>query len=94
MAGSQAATRAGLRVLAIDSDTGREAWGALLNRGDLSIDEQVQQGAGEIVEAVRTGGDAALLDAVRRYDGYEIAADATVASLRLVRSQPDDRDRQ
>ena len=60
-----------LRVLAAGSSAGRERLELLDRRGRGGIAAEIRQAAADIVDRVRTGGDAALLDAVRRFDGYE-----------------------
>lgn len=69
-----------LEVLAVDSRAGRERLELLDRRGRSGVAAGVRQAAVEIVESVRGGGDAALLDAVRRFDGFEAPS---AASLRL-----------
>ena len=69
-----------LEVLAVDSRAGRERLELLDRRGRSGVAAGIRQAAGEIVDGVRGGGDAALLDAVRRFDGFEASS---AASLRL-----------
>jgi histidinol dehydrogenase len=51
---------------------GQRALDRLLRRGELVLDQRTRDGAREIVEAVRTGGDAALLEAVKKFDGVAV----------------------
>jgi len=51
---------------------GQKALDRLLRRGELVLDQRTRDGAREIVEAVRTGGDAALLEAVKKFDGVAV----------------------
>ncbi len=76
-----------LRVLAAGSSAGREHLDLLDRRGRGGIAAEIRQAAAEIVERVRAGGDAALLEAVRRFDGHDAPS---VAALRFasVRSRP------
>lgn len=76
-----------LRVFAAGSSAGRERLELLGRRGRGGIAAEIRQAAAEIVERVRTGGDAALLEAVRHFDGHDAPS---AASLRLVgaRSRP------
>ncbi|MYA06873.1 MAG: histidinol dehydrogenase [Holophagales bacterium] len=60
-----------LRVLDAGSFAGRERLELLDRRGRGGIAAEIRQAAAEIVDQVRAGGDAALLEAVRRFDGYE-----------------------
>lgn len=69
-----------LRVLAAGSSAGRERLEHLGRRGRGGIEAEIRQAAAEIVDRVRAGGDAALLEAVRRFDGYEAG---TTGLLRL-----------
>ena len=69
-----------LEVLAVDSRAGRERLELLDRRGRSGVAAGIRQAAGELVDGVRGGGDAALLDAVRRFDGFEASS---AASLRL-----------
>ncbi|MCY3928534.1 MAG: histidinol dehydrogenase [Acidobacteria bacterium] len=69
-----------LEVLAVDSRAGRERLALLDRRGRSDVAAGIRQAAGEIVDGVRRGGDAALLDAVRCFDGFEASS---AASLRL-----------
>lgn len=86
-----------LRVLKADSRAGRKALGRLTRRGEMVIDPRTVRRAGRIVDRVRRKGDAALLDAVRRLDGWKADSAAELA-LPKAASQPDhdhavDRDR-
>ena len=69
-----------LRVLAIGSPAGRERLEVLDRRGRGGIAAAIRRDAAEIVERVRAGGDAALLEAVRRFDGHD---SPSAAALRL-----------
>ncbi len=71
---------AALRVLAAGSRAGRRRIDRLAARGREVLDPKTVRAAERIVRRVRSGGDRALLDAVRRFDGQ--AAEA-VADLRL-----------
>jgi histidinol dehydrogenase len=71
---------AALRVLAASSRAGRQAVDRLARRGASVLGAKVMSQAGAIVAAVRRGGDAALLAAVERYDGF---AAGSVADLAL-----------
>jgi len=76
-----------LRVLAAGSSAGREHLELLDRRGRGGVAAGIRQAAAEIADSVRAGGDAALLQAVRRFDGFEaLSADA----LRLAPSPPTD----
>lgn len=77
---TEVGSNAALEVLAVDSRAGRERLELLDRRGRGGIAAGIRQAAGEIVESVRDGGDGALLDAVRRFDGFEARS---AASLRL-----------
>lgn len=68
----RAASMAGARRLA-----------RLTGRGAEVLDRAVERTAARLVRAVRRGGDAALLDAVRRFDDPGLPADAPAAALRL-----------
>ena len=57
-----------LRILRSDSRQGRKLLERLARRGEDLLDAEILGRAGKIVEAVRRGGDRALLKAVRRYD--------------------------
>ena len=69
-----------LNIVKADSRQGRKILDRLRNRGDELLDSRTVEGAGRIVEAVRRGGDKALLKAVRNYDG---AKARKVEELRL-----------
>ena len=69
-----------LDVVRLDSPRGRERVAALTARGGAVLDAELTRRAAEIVERVRSEGDAALVDCVRRYDG---GTAATAAGLRL-----------
>ncbi len=69
-----------LRVLAAGSSAGRERLELLDRRGSGGIAAEIRQAAAEIVDQVRAGGDAALLEAVRRFDGHDVSS---AAALRL-----------
>ena len=74
-----------MQVLAADSRAGRQRLELLDRRGRGGVAAEIRSAAAEIVDGVRGGGDAALLEAVRRFDGF----DAALASdLRLDRSLP------
>ena len=74
-----------LRVLAAGSSAGRERLELLDRRGRGGIAAEIRQAAAEIVDRVRTGGEAALLEAVRRFDGYDAPS---AAVLRLDDDRP------
>lgn len=83
-------TKAGgsaIRVLAAGSSAGRERLELLDRRGHGGVAAEIRRTAAGIVDRVRAGGDEALLEAVRRFDGFEApSADA----LRLAPGrQPD-----
>ncbi len=88
-----ASVRSGvLRVLAAGGPAGRERLELLDRRGRGGIAAEIRQTAAEIVDCVRAGGDAALLEAVARFDGYqaETADSATVErAARWVRGSSD-----
>ncbi len=76
-----------LRVVAAGSSAGREHLELLDRRGRGGVAAEIRRRAAGIVDGVRAGGDAALLDAVRRFDGFEAPS---AAALRLARDpQPD-----
>jgi histidinol dehydrogenase len=58
-----------LRIHRAGSRAGARALDRLAARGTATVDRRVTAGARRIVEAVRRGGDRALLDAVARLDG-------------------------
>ena len=69
-----------LRVLAAGSSAGRERLELLDRRGRGGVGAEIRRTAAGIVDRVRSGGDAALLEAVRRFDGFEAPS---AAALRL-----------
>ena len=69
-----------LRVLPVGSPAGRERLRLLDRRGRGGIAAEIRRAAAEIVDRVRAGGDAALLEAVRRFDGHD---SPSAAALRL-----------
>ncbi len=69
-----------LRVLAAGSPAGRERLARLDRRGRGGSAAELRQAAAEIVDRVRAGGDTALLEAVRRFDGVD---PPSAAALRL-----------
>lgn len=88
--------RKALAVLGAGSRAGRRRLARLAGRRSSVLDAKTVRAAAKIVAAVRKGGDAALLDYVRRLDGY---AAASVAELELTPSEvgahvpgPDDRE--
>ena len=76
-----------LNIVRADSRKGRKLMERLRHRGDDLLDGRVVEGADRIVEAVRLGGDKALLKAVRKYDKGAVRA---VAKLRLDSADGDD----
>ncbi len=60
-----------LRVLTVDSRAGRKRLERLDRRGRGGIAAEIRHAAARIVERVRADGDGPLLDAVRRFDGFE-----------------------
>lgn len=60
-----------LRVLKADSRAGRKRLDRLTRRGEVVLDPRTVRRAGRIVDRVRRKGDGALLDAVRRLDGWK-----------------------
>jgi histidinol dehydrogenase len=64
-------TRRCLTVLDADSRAGRRRIAELEERGAAVLDGRIVRRAAKIVEAVRRGGDRALLDLARRLDGAE-----------------------
>ena len=56
------------KIVSADSRRGRRLIDGLERRGATVLDPKVTERAGHIVDAVRHGGDRALLKAVRRYD--------------------------
>lgn len=72
-----------LRVLDADGRGGRRRIERLAARGREVLDRKTVRAARRIVEAVRKGGDRALLEHVRRLDGHEARS---VAELELGRS--------
>ena len=74
-----------LRVLAADSRAGRERLGLLDRRGRGGIAAEIRRAAAEIIGGVRSGGDAALLEAVRRFDGFDAPS---AGALRLDGARP------
>jgi histidinol dehydrogenase len=69
-----------LAVASADSSRGRKAIERLVGRGRQVLDRKTLRAAERIVNAVRTGGDAALLGLARELDG---AGASTVEGLRL-----------
>ena len=63
-----------LRVLAAESRAGLERLDLLVRRGRGGIAAGIRQAAAEIVDAVRGGGDGFLLEAVRRFDGFDASS--------------------
>ena len=63
-----------LRPLRIGSDDFAARLNHLRDRAEVSLDDEVMASAKEIVISIRTGGDAALVDAVERYDGFNAAS--------------------
>ncbi len=74
-----------LQVLAADSRAGRERLGLLDRRGRGGVAAEIGHAAAEIVDGVRSGGDAALLEAVRRFDGFDAPS---AGALRLDGARP------
>ena len=74
-----------LRVLAAGSFAGRERLELLGRRGRGGLAVEIRQTVAEIVDRVRAGGDAALLEAVRRFDGHDAPS---AAALRLAGDRP------
>ena len=74
-----------LRVLAAGSFAGRERLELLDRRGRGGVAAEIRQSSAEIVDRVRAGGDAALLEAVRRFDGHDAPS---AAALRLAGDRP------
>ncbi|HVS16195.1 MAG TPA: histidinol dehydrogenase [Thermoanaerobaculia bacterium] len=68
-----------LRIHRVGSRAGERALERIAARGAATVHRRVMTGARKIVEAVRRGGDRALLDAVARLDGL---AAGDVAALR------------
>jgi histidinol dehydrogenase len=60
-----------LRVLRLDSAAGRRALDRFERRAGRVLDAATLRGAARIVQQVRRGGDAALLELARRLDGAE-----------------------
>jgi histidinol dehydrogenase len=71
-----------LNVVNADSRGGRRRIERLAARGREVLDRKTVRAARRIVEAVRKGGDRALLEHVRRLDGHDAAS---VAELELTR---------
>lgn len=74
-----------LQVLAADSRAGRERLELLDRRGRGGIAAEIGHAAAEIIGRVRSGGDAALLEAVRRFDGFDAPS---AGALRLDDASP------
>ncbi|MCB1054062.1 MAG: histidinol dehydrogenase [Acidobacteria bacterium] len=75
-----------LKIFGVKTLRGRRALDRLLGRGALVYDRRIERKVERIVRDIRRGGDRALLEAVRRYDGFEAA---TVADLGLVATTSD-----
>ncbi|MEM7583110.1 MAG: histidinol dehydrogenase [Acidobacteriota bacterium] len=60
-----------IKILDASSRRGRRLLDQLQDRGDAMLSGEVLASAAKIVDAVRQGGDRALLKAVRRYDGFK-----------------------
>ncbi len=69
-----------LEIRALGSRRGRKTLERLCRRGEALLDARVLARAGRIVEAVRRGGDRALLKAVRRHDRWPARS---IGELRL-----------
>lgn len=77
----------GLRVLAAESLAGRRLRRRIAERLATVLDPKVEKAVRRIVAGVRKGGDGALLEAARTYDGF---TGESVAGLRLA-PLPEDR---
>ncbi len=75
-----------MRVLVDGTQEAGERLVALDRRGRGGIAAEIRRAASNLVERVREGGEAALLEAVRRHDGYEASS---VSQLRLDGRGPD-----
>jgi len=62
------------KIVKASSRQGQKLLEKLTHRGEGLLDEAFVERAARIVEAVRRGGDAALVRAVRRYDGVRLAS--------------------
>jgi histidinol dehydrogenase len=62
-----------LKILGADTRGGRRALDRLVRRGDEILDSRILRQTERLVRAVRKKGDAALLDAVRRFDGVAVS---------------------
>ncbi len=69
-----------LNIVRADSRAGRKLRDRLRRRGEGLLDPRFLGRARRLVEAVRSGGDRALLKAVRRHDGAEVRE---IGALRL-----------
>ena len=73
-----------LRIVHSDRPAGRSLRRRIALRLATVLDTRVEKTARRIVAAIRKGGDAALLDAARAFDGFDGRAGAsTMADLRL-----------
>jgi histidinol dehydrogenase len=82
-----------LRVLKADSRAGRKALARLTRRADAVLDPATGRRARKIVDRIRRKGDRALLDAVRRLDGFASESVAELEWSAREGSEPVDRDR-
>ena len=71
-----------LRIVRAEMPGGRRLRRRIAGRLATVLDLKVERGTRRIVAAIRKGGDAALLDAARAYDGFAGAA-GTLQDLRL-----------
>lgn len=80
----------GLRVLPAESLGGRRLRQRIAGRLETVLDAKVEKAVRRIVTGIRKGGDAALLEAARTYDGFAAAgfADLRLAPLTEERGWP------
>ncbi|MDY7092764.1 MAG: histidinol dehydrogenase [Acidobacteriota bacterium] len=75
-----------LRIYGAHTRRGRKRLERLLGRGRLVLDRKTLRKVERIVTRVRRGGDGALLEAVRKYDGLEAGG---IADLKLAPAESD-----
>jgi len=68
-----------LAILKVDSRAGRRALERLARRGEAVLPVEMLRRALRIVRDVRFGGDRALVEAVRRFDGVAVSSAAALA---------------
>lgn len=75
-----------LKIYGVHTRRGRRCLDRLLGRGRLVLDRKTVRKVERIVTRVRRGGDEALLEAVKKYDGFGAAS---IADLKLAPTEAD-----